>query len=388
MPRPAPASAPPRRLSRGRLVGLIVLAALVVLWRPASAHVRAASLLARFTDPDAHGLLADAARHPVAVTDFPLAGTRGRLYVPSDVDVARGTHVPGVVIVHGVHWKGIDEPRLQRFATTIAASGVAVLTPEIRELCDYRIDPASIDTIGASAQALAARLGGAPVGVMGLSFAGGLSLIAATEPRYASSFAFVVAVGAHDDLGRVLRFFTSNESPRPDGTTLHIQAHDYGQVVLVYSHVEDFFPAADVPVARDTLRSWLHEDFDDARARAAALSPEAGAFMKQIFDHSPALAPLLDAEVARLAPQLAAVSPSAHLAGIRVPVFLLHGAGDRVIPSSETEWLAHDTPRGMLRAALVSPAIEHVELESGTSLADELALVHFMGDVLDAADDR
>lgn len=388
MPAPPPASSP-RRLRRGRTAALIVLALLVVLWRPASAHVRAASLLARFSDPDAHGLLADAVRHPVVTSDFPLAsaGTRGRLYLPSDVDLDRaGARPPGVVIVHGVHWKGIDEPRLRRFATTIAASGVAVLTPEIRELCDYRIDPASIDTIGLSAQALSERLGGAPVGVMGLSFAGGLSLIAASEPKYAPSFAFVVAVGAHDDLGRVLRFFTSNESPRPDGTTLRLQAHDYGQVVLVYSHVEDFFPAADVPVARDALRSWLHEDFDAARSRARDLSPEAAALIAEIFAHSPSLAPALDAEIARLSPQLAAVSPSAHLADLRVPVFLLHGAGDRVIPSSETEWLAHDTPRGMLRAALISPAIEHVDLEDKASLGDELALVHFMGDVLDAAD--
>jgi dienelactone hydrolase len=367
-----------------------VLAALLILWRPASAHIRAASLLARFTDPDAHGMLADAVRHPVAASDFPLpaAHTRARLYLPSDVDLDHGgAHLPGVVIVHGVHWKGIDEPRLERFATTIAASGVAVLTPEIRELCDYRIDPASIDTIGLSAQALSARLGGAPVGVMGLSFAGGLSLVAATDARYAPSMAFVVAVGAHDDLGRVLRFFTSNESPRPDGTMLRLQAHDYGAVVLVYSHAEDLFPAADLPVARDALRSWLHEDFDAARSRARDLSPEAGARMQQVFEHSAALAPLLDAEVARLSPQLAAVSPSAHLADIRVPVFLLHGAGDRVIPSSETEWLAHDTPRGMLRAALISPAIEHVELEGKPSLGDQLALVHFMGDVLDAADE-
>jgi pimeloyl-ACP methyl ester carboxylesterase len=387
MPSPAPTT-PPRRFRRARVAALVVLAALVILWRPASAHVRAASLLARFTDPDAHGLLADAVRHPVTTADFPLAGTRGRLYLPADVDLDRsGASVAGVVVVHGVHWKGIDEPRLERFATTIAASGVAVLTPEIRELCDYRIDPASIDTIGASARALSARLGGAPVGVMGLSFAGGLSLIAATEPQYAPSFAFVVAVGAHDDLGRVLRFFTTNESPRPDGSMLVLPAHDYGQVVLVYSHVEDFFPAADVPVARDALRSWLHEDFDVARARAQALSPESAPLMKQIFDHSPALAPLLDAEVSRLAPQLAAVSPSGHLATLRVPVFLLHGAGDRVIPASETEWLAHDTPRGLLRAALVSPAIEHVALEDKSSLGDELALVHFMGDVLDAADE-
>jgi dienelactone hydrolase len=372
---------------RRHVVPLLLLVTLAVLWRPASAHVRAAALLVRFADPQAHGLLADAARHDVDVSDVALeqvGRTRGRLYVP-----VGAPSPPGVVIVHGVHWKGIDEPRLQRFARTIAASGVAVLTPEVRELCDYRIDPASIDTIGMAAGALSHRLGGRPVGVMGLSFAGGLSLVAASDPRYAPSFAFVVAVGAHDDLGRVLRFFTTNEAPRPDGTTLALHAHDYGPVVLVYSHVEDFFAPGDVPVARDALRAWLHEDFDAGRERARGLSPEGAAKIQHVFDHeTAAIAPELQAEIARLAPGFAAVSPSAHLADVRVPLFLLHGAGDTVIPSSETEWLAHDAPRSLLRAALVSRAIEHVELEGETKLGDELALVHFMSDVLEAADDE
>jgi pimeloyl-ACP methyl ester carboxylesterase len=221
---------------------------------------------------------------------------------------------------------------------------------------------------------------------MGFSFAGGLSLVAATDPRYEPLLAFVVAVGAHDDLGRVLRFFTSNEAPRPSGEPLRLQAHAYGPVVLVYSHVEDFFPVADVPVARDVLRLWLREDFDTARGRAQALSAEAAAKMKHVMDRDlDALAPEMNAEIAKLEPGFAAVSPSACLARIRVPVFLLHGAGDTVIPSSETEWLAHDTPPAVLRDTLVSPAIEHVELEGRTSLGDELALVHFMGDVLEQA---
>ena len=224
---------------------------------------------------------------------------------------------------------------------------------------------------------------------MGLSFAGGLSLVAAADARYAPSLAYVAAVGAHDDLGRVLRFFTTNEAPRPDGTTLALHAHDYGTVVLVYSHVEDFFPAADVPVARDALRAWLHEDFDAAKERAKGLSPEAAGTMAHVFEHDQAaLRPELEREIARLEPSFAAVSPSAHLRDVRVPVFLLHGAGDTVIPSSETEWLAHDTPKGVLRDALVSRAIEHVELEGGTGVGDELALVHFMGDLLDEAEEK
>jgi dienelactone hydrolase len=373
---------------RRRTAVFVLLASIVLFWRPATAHVRAASLLVRFADPDAQGferLLADAARHPVSVEDFAPAGwtgARARLYLPVDVP-----HPPGMVLVHGVHYLGIDEPRLRRFANTLAASGIAVLTPEVRELCDYRIDPASIDLIGASGRALSDRLGRAQVGVMGLSFAGGLSLIAAAEPRYASSFAFVVAVGAHDDLGRVLRFFVTNRASRPDGDDLRMRAHDYGPVVLVYSHAEDFFAPDDLPAARDTLRLWLHEDFDAARARADALSPEAAAKMKHVLDRDvAALARELDDEVTRLRPAFAAVSPHAHLAGIRVPVFLLHGAGDSVIPSSETEWLAHDTPPDELRAELVSKAIEHVELQGDTRIGEELRLVHFLSEVLDAAD--
>jgi len=370
--------------NRAAFAALATVVALVVLWGPASAHARAASLLVRLADLDAQGSWAGAERRLVQEMDDSAMGNRSRLYLPLDVP-----HPPGLVLVHGVHWKGIDEPRLRAFAHAIAATGVAVLTPEIRELCDYRIDPASIDTIGQSAATLSARLGGERVGVMGLSFAGGLSLVAATDPRYADTFAFVASVGAHDDLGRVLRFFVTDQAPRPDGGALHIHAHDYGTVVLEYSHVEDFFPPADVEVARRTLRSVLHEDLDSAREQARGLSAASAARMQHILDHDTAsLAPELLAEIERLTPQFAAVSPSAHLSGLRVPAYLLHGAGDSLIPPSELQWLQHDVPTAMLVESLVSRAVEHVGLESDAGLGERLALVHFMSDLLEATENE
>ena len=380
----------PRRRALRIAVSVLVVAA-VLLWRPAGAHVRAVSLLVRFTEHNAHGLVADVGRHAVDESEVavPLAnGTaRARLYSPRDA-----AEPPGLVLVHGVHYLGMDEPRLRAFALTIAASGVAVLTPEVRELCDYRIDPASIDTIARSAHVLAEKLGGqrpVRVGVMGLSFAGGLAILAAADPRTAGDIAFVVSVGGHDDLARVLRFFATDRIERPDGAVEHLRAHDYGPVVLVYSHAEDFFAGPDLPVARDALRLWLHEDFDAARDAARALSPEASAKMALVFEHRvSALAPELLAEIAHLEPQFGAVSPAGHLSDVHVPVFLLHGAGDNVIPASETLWLAHDLPPQVLRAELVSPAIQHVELQGEPTLGDELALVHFLSGVLEATDER
>jgi acetyl esterase/lipase len=355
--------------------------AVALLWQPARAHLRAASLLVRFENPGTHALVAAVGVHPVEIRADSVGETPARVYVPADAD-----RPPGLVLLHGVHYKGIDEPRLVRFATTLAASGFEVLTPQIRELCDYRIDPASIVTIGEASRTLSDRLSGRRVGVMGLSFAGGLSLIAAADVRYRRFVALVVAVGAHDDIGRVLRFFASDEALRPDGTTLRLRAHDYGPAILVYSHAEDFFEATDVPVAREALRLWLHENLDAARAQASQLSPAGAQKMQHVFARDMhALAPELNGEIDRLQPSFAAVSPHVSLPGIHVPVFLLHGEGDSVIPSSETEWLAHDTPRSMLRDVLVSPAIEHVELKE-PSLRDELGLVHFMSEVMDAED--
>jgi len=67
----------------------------------------------------------------------------------------------------------------------------------------------SIATLGAAAHELRGRSQGRRVGMMGMSFAGGLALVAAADPTYAEDIGFVVSVGGHDDLGRVLRFFES-----------------------------------------------------------------------------------------------------------------------------------------------------------------------------------
>ena len=364
--------------TRGRLALFAIASIVIVLWRPVRTHLRAASLLARFGDPGA------SASADVTETLFPIARPgedpiRARLYLP------RAATRGAIVLIPGVHHLGIDEPRLVRFARAVAASGVVVLTPEIGALIDYRIEGASADEIGEAAHALHERVG-TPVGVMGMSFAGGLALLAASDPRFARDVAFVVAVGAHDDLARVARFFATGTIARPDGSLLHLTAHPYGPLVLVYDHVQDFLPADDLAASKEALRLWLWEDKDAARGRLASLPPDARSRLEALFDGDIAsVAPLLLAEIDASEGALRAASPHGRLAGLRAPVYLLHGAGDSVIPSTETLWLARDVPQGLVRDVLVSPAVVHVEIEGEPSAKEKFALVHFMAEVLDAA---
>jgi pimeloyl-ACP methyl ester carboxylesterase len=84
--------------------------------------------------------------------------------------------------------------------------------------------------------------------------------------------------------------------------------------------------------------------------------------------------------------EMAQVSPEGHLQNLRVPVLLLHGAGDNVIPPTETEWLATQVPRHLLRKVLISPLLTHVELDRQTSWRDKLALLEFMTAMLGEVD--
>lgn len=374
----APRAGRRARTRRLRVAIFVVSVLVVVFARPAAHHARAASLLVAFSDPSDAPSTLDEER-----LSFDRAGERvaARLYTPRGV-----ANAPGVVLVHGVHHRGIEEVRLERFARAVAGAGVVVMTPEVKELSDYKVAPRSIDTVGAAVEALRGRLGVGKVGLMGMSFGGGISLLAAADQRFADRVSFVVAVGAHDDLGRVSRFFVNDETPEPGGAIRKLRAHDYGVMVLVYSHVEDFFPAGDVPAARDALRSWLHEERDEARKVMTALSPGSKTKLETLFESG--AGPMKDellAEIDRHASDMAEVSPHGRLASIRANVYLLHGEGDTVIPSTETLWLAQDVPPSRLKSALVSPAIEHVELKSPTA-ADKWALVHFMGQVIGEAD--
>ncbi len=345
-----------------RAVVFVIAVMLVMLARPASHHARAAGLLVSFSDPSS--------KTEVATERLLMGGIPARIYRPVGVDDA-----PGVVLVHGVHHLGIDEPRLERFARAVSAAGVVVLTPEIAELSDYRVAPRSIDTVGRALSVLSARVGRKKVGLMGMSFGGGVSLLTAADERFSGGVAFVVAVGAHGDLARVSHFFAEDK-----------RAHEYGATVLVYTHVEDFFPEHDVPVAREALRLWLHEARDDARRAARELSPASKEKVEKLFAADIAsLRPELVAEIDRLRGAMAEMSPHGRLAGIRANVYLLHGEGDNVIPASETNELAKDVPPSRLRAVLVTPAIQHVELKGPTAM-DKWDLVHFMGQVLAEAE--
>jgi dienelactone hydrolase len=334
------------------------------------------------------------ALEPITIEEVTLplpSGTvRARLYTPKE-----HPNAPALIVLHGVHYLGMDEPRLIAFASAMSSCGLRVLTPELPGIKDYHVDSHTIATIGDSAkwfadQQLSSKGRPEPVGILGLSFSGGLSLLAAADPRWHSFIKFVVAVGSQDNMARVAAFYRSGNDPRPDGTIEYLAPHEYGPLVLEYQHLEDFVPAADIPAIREVLRAHLYEDVPAEKKAMARLTWFQAAQAEQLMSTNSQYTRemLLDSERRHL-DYAASVSPNGRIGHLDTPVFLLHGEADNIIPSAETLWLARELPHHTVKAELISPVISHLDMDGlGPTALDQLRLVHFFALVLHAAESR
>lgn len=334
----------------------------------------------------------------------PLATRHGavplRLYAPSRFSRT-------VVLVPGVHMDGIDETRLVGMAEDLAASGFAVLTVAPPDLRRFQITPANTDVIEDAARWAAANPQLAPdgkVAMVGISFSGGLSIVAAGRPALRDHVAFVLSFGGHGDLARVMRYLTSGKTPPPPfdpsagGTVTGAESmrsappHDYGVTVVLLTFADRVVPAEQVEPLRQAILVYLsassltlvdmkqaEAEFARARTIADTLPEPSRTLMHHVNDRAvdklgPELFPIVDAlgDV----DAVKALSPE-QVPSPRAPVFLLHGSEDTVIPSIETVFLAsHLRTRTEVRG-LLSGLITHAEVNRAAAAADVWALTRF-----------
>jgi hypothetical protein len=367
------------------LWGIALLAAGAFAWNAGSLYLRSAAVLSAVASGERPVWIPSWMIYPVAERtesiSLPSGTTRARFYVP------RGRRKPpGIVMVHGVHRLGIGEPRLVSFARALASAGVVVLTPEMKELAAYRVGPGTISAIADCTGYLADRTHRSGSGVIGISFAGGLALIAAADPNTRGTIGFVAAIGAHHDLTRVARFYTTKKTAGPDDRRHFSRPHPYGARVLLNSYLDEIFANRDLPAAREAFRLYLHDQHRRAREHAKLLSTAGSEKLLRLLDHEDDLARVaLSSMIDAHADDFMRVSPRGRIAGLRVPVYLLHGSGDPIIPSTETRWLEREVPGDALRLSLVTPLLRHAELNEKTDAFDHWMLTRFVAKLLATA---
>jgi dienelactone hydrolase len=233
------------------------------------------------------------------------------------------------------------------------------------------------------------------IGLVGVSFAGGLALVAAGRPALQGKLSLVAAMGTHGDLPRAMHYLCTGEMP--DGTRQ--PAHPYGATVILLAGLHHFVPADQIEPLRHAMLTFLTASsfdvtdpaksatlFADARTLGEALPEPARTVMGWVNDR----------DVATFGPKLLpyleelggadALSPERSPATM-APVFLLHGSQDNVIPYTETPRIAASLrARGNDRVTvLLTPLISHAAVAGAGSrppVGEVWRLIRFWASIL------
>jgi fermentation-respiration switch protein FrsA (DUF1100 family) len=314
--------------------------------------------------------------------------------------------LPGWVVLHGITRPGRHHPTLLRFVRALAGSGAAVLVPDIPEWRDLWLVQGEVQaTIRASVIHMSERSGVCPdrIGAMGFSLGVPQVLLAATNADLEGHLRAVAGFGGYGDLDRALRFQFDGEHEWK-GTTFRAEPDPYGRWIMGGNYLtrapghEDAADVAEalMALAREAgdlqVSAWescydeVKEDLErgvhpSRRELFRAFAPAAGHYPPK--EWSERLVPALAAAARTTAPQ---VDPLSFIRRISVPVRLVHGRGDRLIPFSESLRLGEAFPASADVSVHLTGLVSHSQVDEdrggGAGMEEQLQFVRILSDLL------
>lgn len=313
---------------------------------------------------------------------------------------------PGWVTLHGITRPGRSHPTLLRFVRALAYSGSAVLLPEIQEWTELDLAPKSAgQVLEGAVLTLAGReeVDGARVGAIGFSFGAPQVLLAASHPELSRHLKAVVGFGSYAELEATLRFMFFGEHEL-NGTRFKVDPDPYGRWVVAGNYLTrapGYEDSADVAEALLRLAraagdqqvgAW--EDVYEALKDELALEVEPA--RHSLFRALAASGAVTDSEasleglVHGLARTATRISPildfRSRLEDLAVPVRLIHGRQDRLIPFSETVKLAQSLPPSADSKVFLTGMFSHSQPDSARARLGEMRervwFIYLMAEIL------
>ncbi|HSH76333.1 MAG TPA: hypothetical protein VLA09_11665 [Longimicrobiales bacterium] len=294
---------------------------------------------------------------PVRVEEQEIVLDRDGTSVPATLSrpLSRSDPLPAWVVLHGITRRGRSHEQLARFTRALVSTGAAVAVPEVPEWRNFALAPRlALPTLKAALRGL--RSSGwardAPVGVVGFSFGAPHAIAATAHPDVRDQVAGSLGFGGYCSLERTIRFLLTGEHEW-EGRVQRLEPDPYGRWIVAANYLTAVPGLGDTGDVADALRSLAAEAGDlgipsnDAHLDhlKTALAGRLEDAHREIFElFAPAAHAMPDPERAeRMGTDLAAaarrtdpgIEPAAALGQVRLPVHVLHGRDDNLIPCSE-----------------------------------------------------
>ncbi|TAK05778.1 alpha/beta hydrolase [bacterium] len=273
---------------------------------------------------------------------IPRDGERDK--IPADLyHLPDGKRQAAILLTHGIIEAGKDDPRLVRFARSLARSGFVVLVPELRGMKSFRVLFSDVDDIVASFRFLASRkeiVDEKKIGLLGFSYGAGPTFMAAVHPSIRHQVKFLVSFGGYYDPINVIRFITTGyyEYREEKG---YLKPEPYGKWVFFMNNVDYVQNERDRRLLREIFRKEEEKKRDDLLSLVSQLTPGGRRLYELLMNQDPQrVNDLMKGVDPRLQEYLRKLALAPLVPSIRAYLLVGHGSTDPLIPYTESLRLA------------------------------------------------
>jgi acetyl esterase/lipase len=269
-------------------------------------------------------------------TYFPLSDkTQAKTYIyyPQNKDP---NTLPGIMFLHGMSVKGIDDPRMLTLAKNVALSGYTVVTPEIEEIRSLKIGE---DSIGKCIELfeyfykLEDFHKKDSVGFLSASFSGSLGLVAFSQDRVRDLVRSAMVVGSYCDFADTTSYAVKN-----------FEVDSYASLVLFYNCLglvdKNLNKELSFPIFQYAVDNGLNRvgQYAEGPKEHRNLKPSSREFLDNLLNDSEFRSNIVRIIREEIPHSLTKnLSPYYHLSTLKTPLSLLHGLSDPVISPTQSE---------------------------------------------------
>jgi len=320
--------------------------------------------------------------HGPIFTDTTIPGSAGlisvRIYAPANKPDSKP-----VVMVHGLVPYGNRDGYLDAVAENLAELGYMVVIPNLPAETHFEMRTSDL-TVICDAIRWTAKAKQEKVAVLGASFGGGLAIAAALQPSVVQDVKLIFSLSGYYNLDSIARFYIRDPVYDPSG-------HEYvgdppGPLLIMAQYLGELVPAKDVKPLEHELNLLKRRQgfqFTDRDPSVARLTEDQRRKLNalQTVGTKEVHQAYMDI-LKRHSQDIAAMSPSSVLSRLSVPLYVLHGQNDRVLPEGEVEWMRKRLANNPNLHILVTPWIGHATIGQPATLLQKIAVARFGARIL------
>ena len=315
-------------------------------------------------------------------------GIEGRQH-EGDLYVLRAPPRASIIMVPGVAPAGRQDPRLVAFAGTLARANFEVLVPEVEGMREALVSAADARVFADAVLDMAERDPDRPLGMAGLSFALGPSVLALFEPGVEARTDFILAIGGYYDLEEAIIYFTTGYYRLGfDEPWQHRALNGWGKWAFVYANADRLEDRQDQELLQRMAELKIEDPAADVSDLAERLGPEGRSVYALMTNEDPERVPaLVEALPTQVRDEIRALDLSRMpIEMLDVEFILIHGRDDPVIPFTQSVALAETMGPQRARLYLIDD-LNHVDPET-PGLRDGIRMIQAVYRLLAIRDGR